>query len=92
YTIKVPSRTGYVKIVEAVPTASNVANAQITDATLSNGTGLAKVLVTSEAGTTTEYKLHIEANPEAASGTILYKENFENGQWNQDSTVGWNNG
>lgn len=92
YMIKVPSRTSYVKVVEAVPTASNVAKAQITDAILTNGTGTVKVLVTSEAGTSTEYKLHIEAGPDAPTGAILYEENFENGQFNQDTASGWNNG
>ncbi|MDR6884969.1 family 16 glycoside hydrolase [Bacillus sp. 3255] len=92
YHIQVPSRTGYVKVVEAVPTASNVARTQITDAVLTNGTGIAKVLVTSEAGTMTAYTLHIQANPEAPVGTILYEENFENGQFNQDSAAGWSNG
>ncbi|MFE5323246.1 immunoglobulin-like domain-containing protein [Paenibacillus sp. NPDC056579] len=92
YTIRVPSRTAYVKVVEAIPTASNVATVQITDAVLVNGSGTATVKVTSEAGTAAEYKLNILANPETAAGTVLYEENFENGAYNQDEATGWNNG
>ncbi|GAA4850917.1 hypothetical protein GCM10023310_32010 [Paenibacillus vulneris] len=92
YTIHVPSRTAYVKVVEAIPTASNVASVQITNAALVNGSGTATVKVTSEAGTTAEYILNIRANPEAAAGTVLYEENFESGAYNQDAATGWNNG
>ncbi|CAN7235090.1 discoidin domain-containing protein [Paenibacillus sp. LjRoot153] len=92
YTIHVPSRTNYVKVVEAVPTASNVATAQISDGVMVNGTGTAKVTVTSEAGTTTVYTLHLVANAEAPTGAVLYQENFENGSFNSDPSTGWNNG
>ncbi|MGG1552028.1 family 16 glycoside hydrolase [Paenibacillus ferrarius] len=92
YTVHVPSRTKYVKVAEAVATASNVATVSITDGIMSGGTGTATVTVTSEAGTSAVYTLHLVANAEAPIGKVLYQEDFENGSFNADITSGWNNG
>ncbi|MFD1134706.1 family 16 glycoside hydrolase [Paenibacillus urinalis] len=89
YTVKVPSRTTYVAVTEAVPTASNVATAQITDAVLTEGSGTASVKVMAEAGNVQTYTVHLEANPDAAHGAVLYEEDFENGIYNQDPSSGW---
>ncbi|MDQ1910778.1 DUF5011 domain-containing protein [Paenibacillus sp. GD4] len=92
YRISVPSRTHYVKVLEAVPTASNLSAVQITDGVLVNGAGTAKVRVTSEAGTAAEYILHIQANPPAPVGAIMHEEDFNGGSYDQAAGTGWNNG
>ncbi|WP_438444632.1 immunoglobulin-like domain-containing protein [Gorillibacterium sp. sgz5001074] len=89
YTVKVPSRTSYVSVLEAVPTVSNLSTAIATDAVLNGGQGTITVTVTAEAGNTRTYTLHLVTNPEAPVGTVLYQEDFENGTFNQDGATGW---
>jgi hypothetical protein len=91
YNIKVPSRTAFVSVVEALPTASNLAVTEITHASLAGGAGTATVKVTAEAGNTQVYKIHMTVNPEAPAGALLYQEDFENGVYNQDPSTGWKN-
>lgn len=89
YSIKVPSRTRSVSVIEAVPTVSNLASVHSTPVVLEDGRGILTVTVTAEAGNTQTYTIRMEANPEAAMGTVLYQEDFESGAYNQDSAMGW---
>ncbi|MDF2935092.1 MAG: hypothetical protein K0Q90_465 [Paenibacillaceae bacterium] len=89
YNVKVPSRTRYVSVTEAVPTASNLAVTEVANAVLANGAGTLTVKVTAEAGNSNTYVLHLTANPEPASGNALYGEDFEQGDYNKDSVLGW---
>lgn len=90
YNVKVPSRTRYVSVTEAMPTASNLAVTEVSNAVLAgDGTGTLSVKVTAEAGNSNTYVLHLAANSEAASGSMLYTEDFEAGDYNKDSALGW---
>ncbi|RAV04094.1 immunoglobulin-like domain-containing protein [Paenibacillus sp. YN15] len=91
YDVKIPSRTAYVSVKEALPTVSNLATAVAANTAIVNGQGTITVDVTAESGKIQRYTLHLTANEEAPLGTILYEENFENGSYNQDASTGWRN-
>lgn len=89
YNVRVPSRTNFVSVTEAIPTASNLATTEVTNSALVNGTGTITVKVTAEAGNFNTYVIHLTANSEPASGNIIYSEDFESGDYNKDSATGW---
>lgn len=92
YSVQVPSRTAYVSVMEAIPTASNLASVEIVNGTLADGAGTVTVTVTAEAGNRQVYTFHISSNPEAPGGDVLYEETFENGTYDQSADTGWRNG
>ncbi len=91
YQVKIPSRTAFVSVKEAMATVSNLATVEVANAPIVNGTGTLTVKVTAEAGNSQVYTLHLTANEEAPLGTVLLDENFETGTYNQDAATGWRN-
>ncbi|MCR2807295.1 discoidin domain-containing protein [Paenibacillus soyae] len=92
YSVNVPSRTAYVSVLEAVPTASNTAAVDIAGGAIIDGTGTIVVAVTAEAGNRQAYTIHLTANPEAPAGDILYEQSFEDGTFDTSPATGWRNG